>query len=136
MDAVKEVVTLQFFEEKNMKEFNPNKPYYRRDEKPAKIVHKFKDGRFLVVWEKEDGVETYYNIHHNGFYYTPGRPEHFDLINIPEKIEGWVIFYKDGTVSKRLSEETKNEYILPANKHKFNQIACIKVSFTEGEGLE
>lgn len=110
------------------KPFDPNKPYRRRDGKPAKIVHKFNIDTYLVVVENNFPDEAYYQVGLLGKYIS-GAETGKDLINIPEKIDGWI------GVTKYMVYPTAEE----ANKCALasNRIydACIKVSFTEGEGL-
>lgn len=68
-----------------LKMFDPTKPYGRRDEKPAKIVHTMKDGNHLVV----DDNEVSYRVRSNGLYhpYDDLVESPADLINIPETLD-------------------------------------------------
>lgn len=116
--------------ESTMLKFDPTKPYRRRDGKPAKIVHTFDNDKFLVVSEYQ-----HYIVLPDGTEYGTAWESIIDLINIPEKIEGWVNVYKDhfGELKHGWLYDTKEQ----ATKFSApNCIACIKVSFTEGEGLE
>lgn len=111
-----------------MNKFDPNKPYCRRDRKPAKIVYSYKDGKHhVVISESVLDVEFSYSVRSNGRVddYTESG---YDLVNIPEKIEGWVNIHWTDPIYKSIED---------ANKCKGSDVyACIKVSFTEGEGLE
>ena len=61
-----------------------------------------------------------------------------DLINVPERIEGWVHLYKDGSVSMIHStkEKADQERRIEINYGFVNHVACKFISFTAGEGLE
>lgn len=109
--------------------FDPNKPYYRRDERPAKIVWTFKNGNHFVVVEEED---SWYIVKADGTYGDKNCRD-YDLINITEKIEGWLLFYlgDNGFVY------TEFHKIQPK---KFPQlsppvVACKFISIKVGEGL-
>lgn len=77
------------------KPFDPTKPYRRRDGKPAKIVYTFKSGGYIVV---EDSLELFYSVYESGrvYKYDSEPLTDKDLINIPEKIEGWCNIYRGG----------------------------------------
>lgn len=122
-----------FFEEMQLvpkpeeaKTFDPNKPYQRRDGKACKIVYTTKEGEFVVIEPKSDAV---YFCYANGSY-VKNQPNDEDLVNIPEKIEGWVNVYPD------MVHETKEV----ADNHNYKRgtpirVACIQVSFPKGEGI-
>ena len=119
--------------------FDPTKPYSRRDGKPARIVHTFKTGNHFVVLDDTDGWVI---VNERGEYHDPEYKD-YDLINIPRKIEGHVVIYKDLSVSKIiLDAEDINFYRDPVIGNFYRDpvigitpIAYIKVSFTEGDGL-
>lgn len=119
-----------FFEEMQLipkpeeaKTFDPNKPYRCRDGKDCKIVHTAKNGKFIVVALENDAV---YCCHKNGRY-LESKDHEADLVNIPEKIEGWINIYPE------FIHNTKEDADEKAND--FNRIACKFISFKEGDGL-
>lgn len=107
------------------KTFDPDKPYQRRDGKAAKIVHKTKEGKFVLVIPENDLV---YYCKENGRYLTSSEHD-ADLVNIPEKIEGWLNIYEEVYVHETKEAADRN------TSDSSNRIACIKVSFIKGEGL-
>lgn len=106
--------------------FDPNKPYRRRDGNPAKIVYALLHGRYIVVSENNNSLEYIYTIYNDGTFCGNGDENIRDLINIPGKVEGWVNVYPERIFA---TQETAKAC---ATEH---CLACIKVSFTEGEGL-
>lgn len=114
------------------KKFDPTKPYCRRDGKPARIVHTFRTGNHMVIL---DNLDDWIIVNSDGEYEDSGYNDN-DLINIPEKHEGWLNVYKPSLLE---SFSTSHIY---SNKKQADcgaicgRIACIKVSFTEGEGLD
>lgn len=120
-----------------MKPFDPTKPYCRRDGKPARVLYTLNMGDYpvIVLSQYDDGQEWIYQVMLTGCVVV--SPGNYDLVNIPEKIEGWINIYKykchvpieytSGDIYT-----TREAADLGAS---FDRIACIKVSFTEGEGL-
>ena len=130
-----------------MKELNPNKPVQLRDGRQVRNVcwdFLFPDstvGISAVVRGRESARDRDYQIAWDKYgKYCPGEnePHQHDLINVPEKREGWIHIYKDGSVgilhdSKEIiDQERKTEIKYGCHP----PIACIKISFTVGEGLE
>mgnify|MGYP001579553724 CR=1 FL=1 len=110
LQAIKEVIKM----------FDPNKPYQRRDGKFAKIIYTRTDGTLIVL----DSDEILYSMNKDGSF-SFGKETDCDLVNIPEKIEGWINMYE---ISYGL-HQTKAD----ADKVALHgRIACIKVSFEEG----
>lgn len=106
------------------KTFDPNKPYQRRDGKACEIVHTFPNGRHVVVYEN-----SHYEVSKGGHYDNGNLDMASDLINIPEKIEGWVNVYDNFIMNYHISKENADKYASD------DLIACIYVSFERGEGL-
>ena len=102
--------------------FDPTKPYQRRDGKFAKIIYTRTDGT-LIVLDADEGV---FFVNKDGNYYF-GKEYDYDLVNVPKKIEGWLNLYPHSS----LSDSKESADINAAN----GRVACIFVSFTEGEGL-
>lgn len=113
-----------------MKQFDPNKPYCRRDGKPARIVHTFHNGNHFVVLDDTDGWVI---VNAKGEYHDVTY-NNYDLINIPEKFERWINVYSNGDLSLCLHNSMEIATKMASTTKV--RIACIKVSFTEGEGLE
>lgn len=123
-----EEMELRPFTKPEVKTFDPNKPYCRRDGKPARIVCKDKKGSYPYVV-----LTSHYDTGDEYSYYTdskgvaiPAFSSSYDLINIPEKIEGWVNVYPEIIYNSKYLADSS------AFKHR---IACGFISFKEGEGL-
>lgn len=103
--------------------FDPNKPYQRRDGKPARIAYTFQKGHHFVVLDDTDG---WIIVYADGRYGKSEGYSEYDLVNIPEKIEGWMNVYKNNKVyaNKSMADDVG-----------YDRIACIPVSFIKGEGL-
>ena len=64
---------------------------------------------------------------------TANKETPYDLVNVPKKHEVWINFYNDGEggydsfsySSQAIADESSDS----------NRIACVRVKFTEGEGL-
>lgn len=68
----------------------------------------------------------------DGRAFLNGTCEYSDLVNIPEKRVVWVNVYENCMVG----EGYKSKELADQNQSKFNaRIACVRVEFTEGEGL-
>ncbi len=104
--------------------FDPTKPYQRRDGKFAKIIYTRTDGTFIVL----DSDETVYSMNQDGSF-SFGKETDCDLVNIPQKIEGWVNIYPH--MVHKIKEDANEIEIKSVGR-----IACIKVEFKEGEGIE
>lgn len=116
--------------------FDPTKPCTTRNGRPARIVctdRKLHGGPIVALYIDESGGEQIASYTPDGNLWCR-NDRRYDLINIPEKIEGWVNFYDSGEGSFR-------GYSYPSRADadrtaKDERIACIKISFTEGEGLD
>ena len=84
----------------NLKEYikNPNKKVITRNGRPVKIVYTDKKGMYPVV-----ALIEYNNTYENVFAFTTDGRYSFvetdekDLFFAPEKHEGWVNVYEEGT---------------------------------------
>jgi hypothetical protein len=117
--------------------FDPKEPVKFRDapEKVRVLATDLKSDRpIIIATMKPDGTEWW------GRRYPDGRLEHdrdsdYDLVNVPREHEVWINLYdsKDGIGRfygfAYSSRETADE-IFGANR-----TACVRVKFTEGEGL-
>lgn len=117
--------------------FDPNKPYQLRDGRPARIVHTFRKGHHFVVLDDTDGWIV---VFADGRYNTTGSDDsEYDLVNIPEKIEGWFNIYKAAHLyyTGNLHDTKENAEIMcnGNERDKRDVIARKFISFKEGEGL-
>lgn len=122
--------------------FDPTKPVQTRDGWPARILcTDFKSSKSLVAAIKypypDSEAIQYYNP--DGRVYL-NQESGLDLINVPVKHTGWMNMYNVNTdycsiklhPSKEAADKAaSNHHGVPDPK----RLACIKVEFTEGEGL-
>lgn len=80
------------------------------------ISHNDNDER-LHCWNKEGKSE-----HH----------EKFNLVNIPVRQTGWVNVYKSGFLSDLHPSKDEANQLFTL----FTRVACVKIEYTEGEGLD
>ncbi len=119
-----------------MKEFDPKEPVQFRHapEQVRVLATDLKDDRRIVIAVTVAGKETIGFRQADGRVIT-GRESPYDLVNVPKKHELWINLYdsKDGTSRfygfAYSARETADEIFGP------NRIACVRVEFTEGEGL-
>ena len=108
------------------KQFDPTKPYCRRDGVPARIIYMLNNSDYpiVVVSQYKDGREWAYNVSLNGCAAIAGSG--YSLINIPEKHEVTVYFYRN-----------VNKLIYVSSYRCGGELIAKKViTFEEGEGLE
>ena len=108
------------------KQFDPNKPYCRKDGVPAKIIYTLNSSRYpiVVVSQYSDGREYNYNVSLDGC--ASIAESGYSLINIPEKHEVTVYFYRN-----------VNKLIYVSSYRCGGELIAKKViTFEEGEGLE
>lgn len=136
---------LLFFEEmilspkpkpEEIKPFDPNKPYQRRDEKVCEIIKKLKQNKYAVATLSDDGkYEIIYETHLDGRQSGSGKSK-YDLVNIPEVIEGWVNVYDDAIVTIHSQGDGIHASREIADKIAGGKrIACKFISVVKGEGL-
>jgi hypothetical protein len=121
------------------KAFDPTRPVQTRDGRKARIVCVDALGaQPIVALVEGDKYETEGRHYMDGFYQHDRVPSLRDLINIPQKREGWVNVYPASLIlempctEKRppvscafASEEEANKYA------QFDRIACIRIEWTE-----
>jgi len=116
--------------------FNPNRPVqFRQAPEQVRIVATdLKADRPIVIAitgsSGQEGV---------AFRYADGRiyscvNNPYDLVNVPKKHEVWINFYDDDGEGDYDSYSYSSRAIADENADS-NRIACIRVEFTEGEGL-
>lgn len=114
------------------KPFDPDKPCQTRDGRKARII--CKDRRHqqypIVALLEAGGVESQTSHTKDGWLYDAGQSSPHDLINIPERMEGWVNIY-----AYTVGDLHKTKELADATAGSNRRIACLHLSFTEGEGL-
>lgn len=117
-----------------MKPFDPTKPVQTRDGRSARIIcfdRKCDNGNTIIAL-----VNNRFNDDESiTLYMSSGRMNHIndcesDLINIPEKQTGWLNIYSDNYC---FVYNTKDEADKCATKGE--RIACIQITYFEGEGI-
>ena len=73
------------------KQFDPTKPCQTRGGDPVKILTTDAPGSFSIYYQNEK-TKMVFSTFANGCTWTGISPD--DLINIPQKLVGWVNFYK------------------------------------------
>ncbi len=115
--------------------FDYNKPFTTKRGWPARLMGKLEGGSLMYPWvvayKAPDGVETVSAYADGGIYTVSSPNSDFSLINIPEKREGWINVYPNKLLSPLLSSKNEAEGYAQQGR-----IACIHVSFVEGEGLQ
>ena len=119
------------------KPFDPTKPVQTRDGQPARIICTDRKGAYPIV-----ALISYtYGEDCCGYgrdgRFADGNQCHRDLINIPEKIEGWVNVY---SALSNLNVPALGRWLHPTKAAAdaecgAGRIACIPISVSEGEGL-
>ena len=123
-----------------MKELDPTKPVQLRDGRQVRnVCWDFRriDGSIcisgIIACEKYDLSMTWCA---NGKRYPNSQfDEVDDLINVPEQIEGWTLYFRnnaDGNIIAEFSAKKMTKY---ENVY-LTFIACLPTSLTVGEGLD
>lgn len=114
--------------------FDPTKPVQTRDGRAARIIctdrsyRGFSGSIVALVTSEPEGVELPHIFQSNGEVW--GCVPHDDLINVPEEHTVWLnVYLRDGS---NVSHPTRHEADTRAVR---NRIACIEVTYKEGEGL-
>jgi hypothetical protein len=113
--------------------FDPKEPVQFRyaPEQVRIVATDLKDDRPIVIAVTIAGKETIGYRHSDGRVIS-GRENPYDLVNVPKKQEVWVNFYCEGNVVFSFSYPSQEL----ANKNsRVGRTACVRVEFTEGEGL-
>lgn len=115
--------------------FDLSKPYQRRDGIQCEIVKRLKQNKYLVVSVTGNGDDFAYEVYLDGKELLSEYEGRYDLVNIPKKIEGFLNIYKakDGCI--RVIDPLYSSRPEADEYAGGNRIACIFVSFEEGEGL-
>ncbi|OHB71901.1 MAG: hypothetical protein A2W23_06535 [Planctomycetes bacterium RBG_16_43_13] len=116
-----------------MIKLDPSKPVQTKEGRQAQIKYTFKNGYHFIIFSDTDG---WIIVDEWGEY---DREEtEYGIINTPERVEGWVNIYRNnrpvlhGMYSNTIYFDSKSE--ADKNAH-WDRIACIKISYTVGEGL-
>jgi hypothetical protein len=116
-----------------VKEFNPKEPVQFRHapEQVRVVATDLKDDRPIVIAVTIAGKETIGYRHADGRVIS-NRESPYDLVNVPKKHEVWINMYDTEGVLVGCAYHTHEQANAKAN---IDRIACIRVEFTEGEGL-
>ena len=108
-----------------MKQFDPTKPYCRRDGAPAKIIYEL-PRQWVVVSESQYNEEWVFFVRKPDGNCLPGDNEStYDLVNIPGKHEV-TVYFRRNSIGEMLAINYIGEGV----------IAKKTITFEEGEGLE
>lgn len=115
-------------------QFDPSKPFRLADGREVRnvcldyLITKGVTGISAIVRNKA-GSHDYVGIWQlNGKnYHGEGDIMDYDLVNIPEKVEGWINIYENDVIFK-------DKVIADIGAHP-TRIACILINFTKGEGV-
>lgn len=78
----------------------------------------------------QDSSEEIRHYCRNGHWNMGDNTHNLDLINIPERREGWISVYPHSVGNLHETKEQADRMAVGAQR-----LACIHISFTEGEGL-
>lgn len=116
-----------------MADFDPTKPVRTRDGRPARIIcTDAKKGDYPIialVTERESENEEPWTFTAEGKF-NGCLQDAMDLVNAPQRHVRWVNFYRGAACSAHVSQGRANDLAGPG------RIACIRVPFEEGEGLD
>jgi len=122
-----------------MKELDKDRPVQLRDGRQVRnICWDYQLSRGLIgvsaICRSKDGSRDYWQEWTmDGYLYPPCNGISPDnLINVPKRIKGWLNVYGEGAIVQ--FHETKEMADKYASKQ--GRIACIKINYTVGEGLE
>lgn len=116
------------------KPFDPTKPCKTRDGREARIIctDATLPGFPIVALVGTGAAEGMIHYTNDGRYRSSSTCESsYDLINTPKTIEGWVNIYCERICGQSF-HRTKEDAGNAANA---GRIACVHISFEEGEGL-
>ena len=116
-----------------MKELNPNKPVQLRDGRQVRNVcwdYLLSNGMIGIsaIVRTTDGQHDYQGLwYSNGIAYTGIDSQSLNLINVPERIQGWLNIYN---IYKHPTKQDAD------NNAGNGRVACIYIDISEGGGLE
>lgn len=111
-----------------MKPLDLTKPLQTRDGQPVTILTTERpDSLHPVVGMTNAGLILTYTA--QGKVYSGGREHELDLMNVPERRTIWLNIYQNQPPREYSSRDQANFFADPG------RIACIEVTYTEGEGL-
>jgi len=113
---------------------DPNKPVQTKEGRQVEIKYTFKNGSHFIVFNDTD---SWIIVDEFGVY--AHQEKKYDIINTPERIEGWVVVYRSSVSRIGLYSRifaTRADALQHADKYPDDVIACIHSRFTVGEGLE
>lgn len=115
--------------------FDPKKPIQFRSgpEQVRILATDLRDDRPIVIAVTVAGKETVGHRHADGRVQS-GRDNVYDLVNVPKKHEVWINLYDTEEVFFGCAYPTREQANANANAN-INRTACVRVEFTEGEGL-
>jgi hypothetical protein len=119
---------------KKMIKFDPSKPVQFLDapEKVRILATNFQSEFPIVIAVlRDDGTEEIRGRRADGRVY-PDKYSSHDLVNVPEKHEVWINLYHTENVFFGCAYPTREQANAKAN---IDRIACVRIKFTEGEGL-
>jgi hypothetical protein len=130
---------LSKYNQKHMsnKPFDPTKPVQTRDGRKARIVddkYSSRGGNLVAITTLVSGAEDV-RVYFNDGRYTRRDELNVDLINIPVKHTVWLNIYDttslmaDHTIGHHETRASADCNAFP------NRIACVPVTYIEGEGL-
>ena len=119
-----------------MKEFNPKEPVQFRHapEQVRVVATDLKDDRPIVIAVTVAGKETIRYRYADGRVIS-GRENPYDLVNVPKKYEVWINFYDDVGDPRGYDSYSYSSRAIADESADSTRIACIRVEFTEGDGL-
>jgi len=114
--------------------FNPNRPVQFRHG-PAKVRILATDLQselpVVIAVLRDDGIEEIRGRYASGRVKFD-REGPYDLVNVPIKHEVWINFYND---EEGYDSSSYPSQAIANESADSTRIACIRVEFTEGEGL-
>jgi hypothetical protein len=119
-----------------MKKFDPKEPVQFRNapEQVRIIATDLKDDRPIVIAVTVAGKETVGHRHADGRVQSD-RDNVYDIVNVPKKYEVWINFYDDVGDPRGYDSYSYSSRAIADESADSTRIACIRVEFTEGEGI-
>lgn len=113
------------------------KPVQTRGGQAARLIGDYTSGGrkyLLFAIREKSGDESLDSTDENGSYFQDGKESRLDIVNAPEPAkEAWVNIYKNAAADIRYNIKSTKEH---ADKDACpDRIACVKISYREGDGL-